>query len=258
MANGVYGMMYYSHNMHFLAYSEAEQGNYANAKKWSRQLVEHVRPHIAHMQMLEAFLTVPLEIEVRFQKWDDVLAEPAPDAAATPITAAVAHFARGMAFASKGDSDAAQREKSAMMAVVHTIPADTPYAMVNKAHDVMNVAEKTLDAKVAAQAKQYDQAEKLLRETIALQDKLHYIEPPDWLLNSRETLGGLLLARGDAAGAEKVFREDLDRNPRGARSLMGLTMALQKQGKSYEAGLVKRQLDVAWKDADTKLSAEAL
>jgi tetratricopeptide (TPR) repeat protein len=239
--------------MHFCAYSEAEQGHYANAKKWCDMLVEHVTPHVAHMQMLEAFYAVPYEIEVRFAKWDDILSEPTRDPKATPIAASILHFARGMAYAGKGDSDGAGRERAEMIAIVQTMPADLPYAMVNKAHDVMKIATNTLDAMVAAQAKQLDKSEKILRETVVLQDKMNYIEPPDWLLNTREELGNILLAKGDAAGAEKVFREDLERHPRGGRSLLGLSQALDKQGKTYEADLVRAQFRVAWKNADTKL-----
>jgi tetratricopeptide (TPR) repeat protein len=244
--------------MHFLAYAEMEQGNYAAAKKWCDQLVEHVRPHVPHMQMLEAFFTVPYGVEVRFARWDDVMKEKEPDAKATPIAAATWHFARAMAYADRGDTDAAQRERAAMKAVVDTMPPDMGFAMLNKAHHVMDIAMHTLDGKIAAEAKQFDAAARHYREAVALQDKLNYIEPPDWLLRSRESLGGVLLAKGDFAGAEKIFREDLERNPRSARSLLGLATALEKQKKDYDAGLVRRQFDAAWKNADTKLSPDDL
>ncbi len=258
MAGGLYAMMYYSHNIHFLAYAAAEEGNYAIAKKWSGVLVDHVTPHVHHMQMLEAFLTVPYGIEVRFHKWDDCLAEPVPESITTPRTSAISHFARGMAYAGKGDTDAASREATALAAETDAMPTDMQFAMVNKAHDVMTIARKTLAAKIARQKKQFDQAEQLLRQAVELQDKLNYIEPPDWLLNSREMLGSVLLAKGDAAGAEKVFRDNLDRNPRSGRSLFGLQTALEKQGNTYEAGLVQARFETAWKNADIKLSADDL
>ena len=66
----------------------------------------------------------------------------------------------------------------------------------------------------------------MLREAVAIQDTLKYGEPPDWFFPVRESLGGALLMSGDATGAEKVFREDLDRNPRNPRSLWGLQQAL--------------------------------
>jgi hypothetical protein len=55
-----------------------------------------------------------------------------------------------------------------------------------------------------------------------------------------------------------VFREDLVKHARNARSLFGLHEALMKQGRSADAEWVKRQFDQAWKDADTMLTIESL
>ncbi len=83
------------------------------------------------------------------------------------------------------------------------------------------------------------------------QDELHYGEPPDWYLNVRETLGGVLLQNGDAAAAEKVFRADLERNPRNGRSLFGLAASLKAQKKDHDARLVQLEFERAWQNADT-------
>jgi len=74
----------------------------------------------------------------------------------------------------------------------------------------------------------------------------------------RESLGAALLLSGKAADAERVFRDDLARHPRNARSLFGLLESLTTQGKSADAEWVKRAFDEAWKDADTTLTIEAL
>jgi hypothetical protein len=63
---------------------------------------------------------------------------------------------------------------------------------------------------------------------------------------------------GDYAGAEQVFRADLDRNKRNGRSLFGLRESLKAQGKNYAASLVQREFENAWKDADTVLKIEDL
>jgi hypothetical protein len=86
-----------------------------------------------------------------------------------------------------------------------------------------------------------------LREAVAVQDTLKYDEPPNWFYPVRESLGAVLLRIGDAVGAEEVFREDLDRNPRNPRSLFGLEQALKAQGKAYDATFVKKEFDVSWK-----------
>ena len=74
----------------------------------------------------------------------------------------------------------------------------------------------------------------------------------------RESLGRALLANRDPAGAERVFREDLARNPDNPRSLLGLSESLKSQGKTEEAGEVRKKFEAAWKDADGKLTLDDL
>ena len=91
-----------------------------------------------------------------------------------------------------------------------------------------------------------------------MQDQLAYDEPPDWYYPVRESLGGALLRAGQADAAEKVFREDLVRNPRNGRSLYGLMMSLAAQKKTVDAEWARREFEEAWKNADTKLRVEDL
>jgi hypothetical protein len=93
---------------------------------------------------------------------------------------------------------------------------------------------------------------------VAIQDTLKYGEPPDWFFPVRESLGAALLLNGDAAGAEKVFREDLDRNPRNPRSLWGLRQALLRQKRDYDAGFVQKQFDASWKGGAAALKLDDL
>jgi hypothetical protein len=63
---------------------------------------------------------------------------------------------------------------------------------------------------------------------------------------------------GDNAGAEKVFREDLERHPRNPRSLFGLQQALKAQGKEYAATFVQKQLQASWKGGSMQLKLDDL
>jgi Flp pilus assembly protein TadD len=98
----------------------------------------------------------------------------------------------------------------------------------------------------------------MLREAVSVQDSLKYGEPPDWFFPVRESLGAALLMNGDTAGAEKVFREDLDRNPRNPRSLFGLQQALKSEGRTYDADFAEKQFRTSWKDMGTQLKVEDL
>jgi hypothetical protein len=69
----------------------------------------------------------------------------------------------------------------------------------------------------------------------------------------RESLGAALLMSGDATGAEKVFRTDLDQHPRNPRSLFGLIETLKAQGKNYDGGFVQKQFEASWKGESSTL-----
>src|SRR5207253_2440149 len=79
-AQGIYPGMYYSHNLHFIAIAASMDGDFAQAKQAADRLAAHVQPIIHDMPMLEGFLTIPTAVLVRFEKWDDLLKSPQPDA----------------------------------------------------------------------------------------------------------------------------------------------------------------------------------
>ena len=98
-AQGIYPMMYYSHNLHFIAMCAAMTGDYAESKKNADLLAAHVGPAVKEMPPLEGFMTIPMAVDVRFHRWDDILKIPQPDPA-MKTTTVFWHFARGMALAS--------------------------------------------------------------------------------------------------------------------------------------------------------------
>ncbi|HKE30954.1 MAG TPA: hypothetical protein VKD65_04455 [Candidatus Angelobacter sp.] len=245
---GIYPAMYYSHNLHFIAMCASMNGDYGEARKAAEMLAAHVGPMVKDIPPLEGFMTVPIAVEVRFQKWDQVLKIPQPPAAMNTTTV-FWHYARGMALAGTGKiSEAEAEQKIVADAEAHT-PPDLIFAMPvnNHTKDVLMIAENVLAAKIAIAKNDTAAALPLLRKAVAVQDSLNYDEPPDWFSPVRESLGAVLLTSGNAADAEKVFREDLDRNPRNPRSLFGLREALKAQKRDYDAQFVDRQFQSAWK-----------
>jgi tetratricopeptide (TPR) repeat protein len=258
-AMGIYPMMYYSHNLHFIAMCSAMNGNYAEAKKNADMLAAHVGPAVKDMPPLEGFMTIPLAVEIRFHHWDGILKTPQPDPA-MKTTTVFWHFARGMALASTGKVSEAEAEYKIVSDAEAATPPDVVFAMPvnNKAKDIMKIATDVLGAKIALAKKDNASAIAMLTEAVALQDSLKYGEPPDWFFPVRESLGAALLMNGDAAGAEKIFRADLERNPRNPRSLFGLREALKAQGKDYDAGFVQKQFEASWKGGATQLKVDDL
>jgi tetratricopeptide (TPR) repeat protein len=253
-SGGLYGAMYYSHNLHFIAACSSMNGNYADAHKAAEMLATHVGPMVKDIPPLEGFMTVPIAVEVRFQKWDQILAMPQP-AAPMQTTTVFWHFARGMALAAKGKVAEADAEHHIVSEAADKTPPDQVFAMPvnNKAKDVLNIATNVLGAKIAQAKHDSAGAVSLLRRAVGIQDTLKYDEPPDWFYPVRESLGAVLLLNGNAAEAEKVFREDLERNPRNPRSLFGLAEALRAQNRAYDAQFVDKQFQSNWKNAVLKL-----
>jgi tetratricopeptide (TPR) repeat protein len=258
-AQGIYPMMYYSHNLHFIAMCSAMNGNYAEAKKNADMLAAHVGPHVKDMPPIEGFMTIPMAVDVRFHRWDDILQMPQPDPA-MKTTTVFWHFSRGMALAATGKVSQAEAEYKIVADAEKNTPEDVVFAMPvnNKAKDVMKIAENVLGAKIALAKKDTSQAIAMLTEAIAVQDSLKYGEPPDWFFPVRESLGATLLMKGDAGGAEKVFRADLERNPRNPRSLFGLHESLSAQGQQYDAEFVERQFAASWKGGSAPLKMDDL
>lgn len=254
-AQGIYPVMYYNHNVHFLAIADSIAGRYGDSIKAARLLEANVTPYVKQMPMLEGFVVTPTLVLVRFRRWDDILRLPEPPMEMT-INKLIRHFARGMAYAARGDIERAKAERKVFDEGIGTIPAEAPFGPQNRARAVLSIAGNVLGARLAAIARDNKTAIEMLDRAIATEDTLAYDEPPAWFMPVRETLGGLLLRSGDYAGAERVFRADLARNLRSGRSLFGLRESLKAQGKTFAAQMVDKEFESAWKEADTPLKIE--
>lgn len=247
-AQGIYPAMYYSHNLHFIAACASMSGDYAEAHKAAEMLATHVGPMVKDIPPLEAFMTIPLAVELRFQKWDQVLKFPQPPASMNTTTV-FWHYARGMALAGTGKVGEAEAEYKIVADAENHTPPGLVFAMPinNHTKDILTIAMNVLGAKIAMARHDTAGAIPLLRQAVAMQDSLNYDEPPDWFFPVRESLGAALLISGNATEAETVFREDLDRNPRNPRSLFGLRESLKAQNREYDAQFVDKQFQSAWK-----------
>jgi hypothetical protein len=256
-ANGMYGMMYYPHNLQFLADSHMMQGRFADAKQAADRVAEQLGPHVAMMPMVESVIVMPVSVLMRFSKHADVIGLQAPPADRT-VQLAWHHFARGTSFAKMGKVQEAAAERKLLTTAIAAVPETAAFGGGGwaTAASAFRVAAPSLDARIAGARGDHGQAIKYWQQAVAAADRLPYDEPPVWFYPVRESLGAALLAANRAAEAERVFRDDLVRHPRNARSLFGLQAALTKQGKEADAAWVRREFDEAWKNADTKLTLE--
>jgi tetratricopeptide (TPR) repeat protein len=176
-----------------------------------------------------------------------VLALPKPDTQLAGLTF-FWHYARACAFVAKGQADKAQAERDAMEQVYKGLTPGPAFGMMyNDWTTLHDVAAHSLAARIAAAQGDSAGAVEHWRAAAAVQDQMRYDEPADWYYPVRESLGAALLRAGQAEDAEKVFREDLVKNPRNPRSLFGLGKALEAQKKNADAAWVRSSFQAAWK-----------
>jgi tetratricopeptide (TPR) repeat protein len=258
-ATGMYPLMYWTHNIHFVAYARAQQGRYEEAIRAAREMGENVGDGdlIAQMQMLEAFHLYPLMVQLRFHRWDDILKEPA----ARPerkVLGAFREYARAMSLAGKGNVKEAAEAQRRFEATRKALPAELLYLINNKASDVLALAAATLDARLAWARGDKDESIRLWRRAVEVEGTIQYDEPPAWFYPVRQSLAAALLSNGQAKEAEAVFRDAIGRQPRDGRLLFGLWQTLVAQRRDPEAAMVRQQFDAAWKGATSKLTIEDL
>ena len=252
-AQGFYPIGYYGHNIHFLWTSSEMEGRYQAAIDAARRLVKAVGPNAAKLgPQAELYFFVPIVTLLRFGKWDEVLAEPAPSPD-LKIVVAMAHLARGFAFANKGDMAGAQSERAAL-AVVAADPALASYGMV-PAQAMTKIALAELDGEMARLSGNLDVAIKNFTDAAALEHALPYTEPPYWHQPVSQLLGAALLQAGRAHEAETVYRESLMSYRLDGWALNGLALALDAQGKHDEANATRKQFAQVWQLADVKLTS---
>lgn len=255
-AQGLYPIGYMPHNHHFLWFAAvmAGQKDIAIEAAHHTAMVDSELMRQPGYGTLQHYFVTPLYTLIKFAAWDQILAQPAPDADLAYPTA-VWHYARGLAFANRGQLAQAQQELQAMEAISTSTALDgvTIWDINTTAH-LMQIAPAVLRGEIAAQSGDFEEAIAQLQQGVELEDSLNYDEPSPWYSPVRQQLGAVLLEANRPAEAEAVFRADLAIYPDNGWSLHGLAQALQAQEKS-EAATVQSQFEVVWQYADYDLSS---
>ncbi len=254
--DNMYSMMYYTHNMHFLAVSSSMEGNFADSNRVAERITKGIAPYLKEHPEVQSFVPTQTFILVRFRKWPEIEKLPEPEKSLDQAHA-FWHFARGMAYAAQGQMDKASAERAAFSAEAKAIPAKTGFGY-NTTGQIFQIAQLMLDANIAKAKHDYKQAASLLNKAALAEDALNYDEPPDWYLPPRESLGGVLLLDGRAKDAEAAFREELKQHPKNPRALYGLAECLRAQGKAVQEAAVRKEFVDGWKHADIQLRIEDL
>lgn len=255
-AQGVYPLMYFPHNQHFMAGTATLEGN----SKWAVHAADEVAKNANRQLMkdpgwgaLQHYYTIPFYVYVKFGKWDEILEMKStiPD---LDYPAAVFRYAKGMAYLGKGKVTQAKTELDFLTTLsVNEELREVTIWEINSVYELVQIAEKVLRAAILAEEKNYDQSITLLKEAIKIEDDLNYNEPPDWFFSVRHALGAVLLEAGKNEEAIRVYEEDLKKFPKNGWALRGLMNAHANMNNASEAKNAEAQFKNAWATADIEL-----
>ena len=253
---------YRMHNHHFVVWCAMFDGQYETALKYARKAVDTLpagdENHGAQFMLagiipmgaifLESYVTMPWHVMIRFGKWDEILAEPMyTDKEVFPATIATQHYARGVAYASKGMVPEAEAEQVLFKEALAN-PALAGRMMHNnfmyqdpaEGPSILNVNAAILEAeieyrrqflaKAAGEPHDFTAAFDELRRGVDLSLNLAYNEPWGQMQPVRHILGALLLEQGHVEEAEEVYREDIKLWKDNMWGLLGLKLCLEERG----------------------------
>ena len=257
---------YRMHNHHFVVWCAMFEGQYETAMKYARKAVDTLpagdENHGAQFMLagiipmgaifLESYVTMPWHVMIRFGKWDEILAEPMySDKDVFPATIATQHYARGVAYASKGMVPEAEAEQVLFKEAL-TNPALAGRLMHNnfmyqdpaEGPSILNVNAAILEAeieyrrqflaKAAGEPHDFTAAFDELRRGVDLSLNLAYNEPWGQMQPVRHILGALLFEQGHIEEAEEVYRADIKLWKDNMWGLLGLKLCLEARGDAPE------------------------
>ena len=253
---------YRMHNHHFVVWCAMFDGQYETALKYARKAVatlpagdensgvQFMLAGIIPMGaiFLESYVTMPWHVMIRFGKWDDILAEPLhSDREVFPAAIATQHYARGVAYASKGMVPEAEAEQALFKEALQN-PAlagrvlhnNLMYQEPSEGPCILLVNDAILDgeieyrkqflAKENGEDADFTDAFDHLRRGVDLSLNLAYNEPWGQMQPVRHILGALLLEQGEVEEAEEVYRADIELWKDNMWGLLGLKLCLEARG----------------------------
>jgi predicted Zn-dependent protease len=255
-SNGMYPLGYVPHNWHFATLSAGLMGSRALATQASEQTEQRAdMTQLDALNFMQHFVVVPMQTQVRFGQWDEILARTQPPAP-QPYPTGIWHFARGMAQLRKGNKAEAEKELAALQRI-----ADDPamaklmLGTTNYAGDLLKVGAGVLRGEILSSQGKHDEAIASLRKAAALEETLTYNEPADWPLPVSNYLGEALLRAKRPAEAVAAFENDLQKFPKNGWGLFGLAQAQEAMGNKQAAAETRKQFQAAWQWADTELQS---
>jgi tetratricopeptide (TPR) repeat protein len=124
--------------------------------------------------------------------------------------------------------------------------------------DLLKLAQAVVDARIAQAKRDSATAIARLTEAAAIQDTLHYTEPPYWYYPVRQSLAAALLQAGRLDDALEQFQRALKRAPNNGWTYFGLAQLYKARRDAKAARDAEAQLANTWFGARALLDVSRL
>jgi len=262
------------HDLHLMMFTCMFLGQYKPAM-WAADKVRSLvtrdvvslpeRPKLT--QTVEGYHAMKSHVLVRFGRWQDIIDEPMtkePDLYV--LTAAMQHYAKGVAYSTRRNFAEAERERERFHRHLDGISPDRRF-LSNPTRASLGVGAALLDGELAYHQGRHEEAYAHLRRAVELDDNLSYTEPWAWMHPPRHALAALLLDQGHRAEAEQVYRDDLGlsgtvqrcaQHPNNVWALHGLVECLKVRSDIEELPALQEKLTRAQAKTDVPISSSCL
>jgi hypothetical protein len=196
--DGVWGLPYHAHNVTYGLGGALEAGDARTALALGRPLVQRSQASDkagAFNQLIAANGYFALAV---FAEPTEVLALPQPK---LPFLTVAWHYARGEAFARKGDAAGVRNEAFEIKSISGDIPDDGS----KQAQQLTFIARNVLAGRAAMMEKRWGEATLAFQQAAEIQESLDFSsvsDPPAWYYPVRRDLAEAFLASGNKTGAQ--------------------------------------------------------
>lgn len=237
----------YAHNLHFGLQSASLGGDGKTALALSAKLQGLLSDDLLRAKLsLQRNAAAVTLARARFESPDAVLALPEPSRDFTFLVA-VWHYARGSAFAAKGDIGQASAELKTLAAFRGSADIQVLGSVTRSIPKILEVAELVLDARIKGAAGKWGDAVAPLSRAVAAEDELGWAgDPPWWDVPLRHSLGLAQLKAGKYRDATDSLRKALIQAPNDGAALAALKDASAALGDKAAAAAYGRLFKNAW------------
>ncbi len=254
--------IYIIHNLHMQTNHAVMEGNAAYAIQSANETVNSV-PAV-YLSTGDAFGNygqyihmTPVMVYIRFGKWNELLAMPAPDKNHVYSTI-LYHFGRGMAQAHQGKIKEARQELETLLSLKSHSSLALRMPPFSPALDGAIVAENLLKGSIALAERKLDESIVAYQKAVSMEENMVYNEPRDWMLNPKHYLGNAFLRAEKFNEAKDTFEKDLRVNNENGWALFGLYQVLMSQGRRNDAEKMLARFKKAFAKADIQLYGPVL